>query len=266
MSFIDLLKEPAMVGCDIDSNNRIMIHQEILRRKALMRAVFIEYHHLCSQLEQQFFNNLKGPVVELGAGVAPVRDTYPNVLATDVVLADHLDCVIDAQQMAFSDNSIKLILGRNCFHHFPDPEKFFTELMRILIIGGGAILYEPYYSLAASFIFKHLFQTEGFDKNFPNWSIPSQGPMNGANQALSYIVFKRDLVLFESMFPALKVIYEKPIDDYLRHLLSGGLNFKQLVPSKLAGFIKGIEKTLSIFSLNRFLALHHVIVLKKIDN
>jgi hypothetical protein len=55
--------------------------------------------------------------------------------------------------------------------------------------------------------------------------------MEGANQALSYIVFERDRERFERLFPDLEIVEQSWIANYPRYLLSGGLNFRQLLPT-----------------------------------
>src|SRR5690606_34911690 len=128
---------------------------------------------------------------------------------------------------------------QNTFHHFPDPEQFFREVDRTLADGGGVVMLEPYHGALGSFLFKRMFKTEGFDKEFPSWQTPMTGPMNGANQALSYIVFKRDRARFEEMFPSLKIVAEEISTNYPRYLLSGGLNFRQLLPDFSIPLLRG---------------------------
>lgn len=85
--------------------------------------------------------------------------------------------------------------------------------------------------------------------------------MAGANQALSYIVFKRDLDLFLKKYPQLEVVEQKVLPNYLRYLLSGGLNFRQILPSFCEPVIKLMEFLISPF--NSTLGLHHSIVIRK---
>lgn len=87
--------------------------------------------------------------------------------------------------------------------------------------------------------------------------------MAGANQALSYIVFKRDLSLFLKKYPQLEVVEQKVLPNYLRYLLSGGLNFRQIIPSFCEPLIKLMELLISPF--NSILGLHHSIVIRKKD-
>jgi len=258
---INLLREPLLDGMDVDGESRLELHRKILEKKRMLREVFTEFHHLFKKLDRQFFSGM-GIEVELGSGVSPMRDSYPNVLATDTVDAPHFDMVLNAEAMDFTNNSVRAIYGQNCFHHFPHPDEFLSELDRVLIPGGGAILLEPYYGPIASFLYKRLFRSEGFDKTYPSWETPVVGPMNGANQALSYIVFIRDRAKFELKHPSLKIVHQQLAGNYLKYLHSGGLNFRQLLPDSLTGFVGLLEKLISPF--NRWFALHHVIVIRKV--
>lgn len=258
--FFDFLSDPLLVGMDVDGVSRLDLHRMMLAKKRMLRDVFIEFHHLFKKLDQQFFSG-KGAEVELGAGISPMRASYPNVLATDIVDAPHLDKVINAEAMDLADNSVRTIYGQNCFHHFPHPDTFLFELERVLIPGGGAILLEPYYGPFASFLFKRISRTEGFDKNSPSWETPDAGPMNGANQAVSYIVFVRDRSELERKHPSLEIVHEQRVGNYLKYVISGGLNFRQLLPDCMTSTVSFIEKLL--WPLNFWLALHHIVVIRK---
>ena len=259
---LDLLRDPRLDGMDVDGSNRLELHRKMLEKKRMLREVFSEFHHLFKKLDRQFFSG-RGLEIELGAGVAPMRDSYSEVLATDIVEAPHLDRVINAEAMDLADNSVRVIYGQNCFHHFPHPDQFLRELERVLVPGGGAILLEPYYGPLATVLYKRLFRTEGFDKTYPSWETPTVGPMNGANQALSYIVFVRDRNEYERRYPTLKIVRQELAGNYLKYLLSGGLNFRQILPDSFTGFIGLLEKLIS--PVNRWVALHHVIVIRKAD-
>jgi hypothetical protein len=257
---IQKLRDPAISKIDIDGKDRLFIHSEILSRKPMLRQVFTEFHHIFRRLDEQFFS-AEGTRIELGAGAAPIRDSYADVLATDVVSCDHLDKVLDAENLDLPDRTVRAIYGQNCFHHFPHPEQFFKEAERVLRPGGGIILLEPYYGLFASFLFKNLFNTEGFDKNVSSWETAATGPMNGANQALSYIIFVRDRALFQKKYPNLKIIHQEICGNQLEYLLSGGLNFRQLLPSWMNTGIRFLQWIFSPF--NRWLSIHHIIVIRK---
>ncbi len=254
------LQDPRLETVDFDSDELLAIQQMILLEKKMMRGVFAHFYQRCMALDKAYFSGA-GQRLEIGAGVSFFNQLYPDVLITDIKKSDHLDRVLDAQQMDLPNESVRAIYGLNCFHHLPEPDRFFHELERVLVRGGGCILIEPYYGPAARMIFTRLFKTETFDKSQPSWTTASRGVMVGANQALSYIVFVRDRAAFRKKFPGLEIVVSRPLNNYLQYLLSGGLNFKQLVPDFLIPVIKGIEFLFT--PLASIFALHHIIVLRK---
>lgn len=258
----DLLRDPSVKNIDVDGRDRLRVHGQMLEQKPMLKAVFSGFHHLFDRLDKKFLSG-EGARVEIGAGVAPIRDSYSDVLATDIVPGPGLDRVLDAEKMDFPDGSVRVLFGQNCFHHFPHPARFFEELERVVVPGGGAILLEPYYGPFAAFLFRRMFSTEGYDKGFPSWETPAAGPMNGANQALSYIVFERDRAEFERRFPGLRIVHQETCDNYMTYLFSGGLNFRQLWPNWAAPLLSLIQALLS--PLDRWLALHHVVVIRKVS-
>jgi len=257
---LDRLRDDSVRTVDVDDASRLAVHGEILSRKKMLRQVFTEFHHVFHKLDESLLS-AEGLRIEVGAGVSPMRDSYPDVLATDIVRSDYLDRVLDAEQMDLPDDSVRVFYLQNSFHHFPHPDRFFSELERVVKPGGGAIMLEPYYGPFAGFLFKRLFRTEGYDKHALSWETPVSGPMNGANQAMSYVVFVRDRQVFEEKHPCLKVVRHELAGNYVRYLLSGGLNFRQLFPDACIPFLKRLE--FGLIPLNRWVALHHIIVLRK---
>ena len=256
-----LLAAPGTAGLDLEGPERLVVHKRVLAAKPMLEEVFREDHRLVMEIDRRTFGEAPGTRVELGAGVAPVAMSYADVLATDVVDGPGLDGVLDAQAMDLADGSVRALYGQNCFHHFPDPMRFLVEAERVLAPGGGVVLIEPYFGPAAALIYRHLFASETFDKTMPGWQSAASGSMQGANQALSYIVFVRDRARFERDLPGLELVGMDPLENWVRYLLSGGLNFRQLVPGSAAGALKALERALR--PARRLLALHHVIVLRR---
>jgi SAM-dependent methyltransferase len=259
-AIIEWLRDPSLSGIDVDGPRRLEIHARMLARKRMLREVFQDFHALFHRLDRAWLSG-EGARVELGAGVAPIRESFPDVLATDVVEGPNLDRVLNAQQMDLPDASVRAFFVQNAFHHFPEPDRFLAELERVLVPGGGAVVLEPYYGPAATFLFKRLFRTEGYDKAYPSWNTPATGPMNGANQALSYIVFVRDRAEFERRYPSLEIVHQECIGNYLKYILSGGLNFRQLLPDAMSPAVDFVQGCLR--PLARVLSLHHAVVIRK---
>jgi SAM-dependent methyltransferase len=257
-----LLALPEVASVDADAEDRLAVHAAVLSRKPMLAHVFGEFHELLMEIDRSMLADTPGLRIELGAGVAPIARTFPDVLATDVVPGPGLDRVIDAQHMDLDDASVRTLFGQNCFHHFPDPLRFLREAERVVAPGGGVLLIEPYYGPLASIVYRRLFTSESFDKGMTGWTRSSPGgPMEGANQALSYIVFVRDRTRFQRDAAGLELVCTFALDNYLRYLLSGGLNFRQLAPTRSEPVLRALERALR--RKRRTLALHHVIVLRR---
>lgn len=259
-----LLTEPEIASLtQVDDAERIHVHMQVLARKRMIREVFDEFHRQMLECEHKYLtcNQSDALRIELGAGVYPIRHSDPHVLATDIVAAPHLDRVLDAQSMALADGSVRTLFAQNCFHHFPDPARFFSECLRVLAPGGGVVMIEPHDGPLAAFMYQRLFKQEYFDTRMEGWTQEVSGPMSHANQALSHIIFTRDRALYDAHFPGLPLVYHAPLANYVRYFISGGLNFRQLLPDAAIPALRMLESALRPGA--RMLALHHLFVLRK---
>jgi SAM-dependent methyltransferase len=250
-------------GVDLQGYERIGLHADILSQKPLIREVFKEFYDTSICLDRMYFNDVTGYRIEVGAGTSLFKKYYSDIMSTDVHPAPHLDAVIDAQDMDLKDESARAIFGINCFHHFADPCKFFDELLRVLKPGGGCVLIDPYFGLLSRIIYKRLFSSEAYDCTARDWDYCVDHTTKSArpNQALSYLVFFRDRAKFDSLFPELEIVHWRVLPNYIRYLLSGGLNFRQVVPSSLTPLLRKLE--VAFVRLAPIFALHHVVVIRK---
>jgi SAM-dependent methyltransferase len=254
------LNDKRLNNVDINSVNRISVHKEILNSKRMIKEVFFEFHHLFNFIDLKYFSG-SGMRLEIGAGSAPIKETYSDVFSSDIVPGEGIDFTFDAVDMKFKDSSLRAVFAQNVLHHLPNPNGFFLELDRVLSPGGGAVFIEPFYGPLASFIYKRISKYEHFDKLQKDWTSDNSNPMSGANQALSYIIFIRDHDKFKKNYPNLEVVITKPINNYIRYILSGGINFVQIVPDFLIPILKIME--IALIPLNRIFAIHYVIAVKK---
>lgn len=261
MKISEILKEPRLNNIRMDESERIEVHREILKSKPMTRKNFTEIYKILRKLDDKHFEN-EGLRIEIGGGVSFFKDLFPDVISTDVVESQNLDDVIDAQNMKYEDNTIRCIYAQNVFHHLPDPDKFLKEVIRTTKKGGGFILLEPADGFIAKRFYKNIFKTETFDLEQKSWKQNHQGPMVGANQALSSIVFKRDRKQFEKKYPELEIKQIFVLNNYIRYFVSGGLNFRTLLPNFSYPILKLFEFIL--FPFRRFFGMHHIIVVKKV--
>jgi SAM-dependent methyltransferase len=263
MGLLNLFLEPKLKGIDLQGFDRIALHAEILAQKPLIREVFKEFYDTSISLDRIYFDDVAGYRVEVGAGTSLFKKYYSDVISTDVQPAPHLDAVIDAQEMNLRDESVRAIFGINSFHHFPDPCKFFHELLRVLKPGGGCVLIDPYFGLLSRILYKHLFSSEAYECNARDWDYCADHAKKSMrpNQALTYLVFFRDRARFDTLFPQLEIVHSRVLPNYIRYLASGGLNFRQVVPSFLTPLLRRLE--VALLRLAPIFALHHVVVIRK---
>lgn len=255
----EALKEPYVGYEDVEDDNILITQKKILKNKKLVKQVFKNYYFKCMEINKTYFSG-EGDIIELGSGTSFINDYFPEVITSDTRRHDSIDLVLDSQKMNLETNSIRAFIGINCFHHFSNPRLFFKELDRVLISNGGCILIEPFYGTLAKFLFNHLHETEYFDMNQIDWNQDSKNMAN-ANQALSYIIFKRDLNIFKNENPNLDLILSERINDTFSHIMSGGLNYKQLIPNSLTFLPYLLE--MIVKPINYHFCLHHLLVLKK---
>lgn len=256
------LHEPDARGIHVDDHGLLDIHADILRDKRLLRSTFETFYRDMADLCDRFLV-AEGLEVELGAGAGFFKTLRPALITSDIRKGAGIDLVLDAQSMALADNSARCLYAINVFHHLPDPELFFAELVRVLRPGGGCILVEPHGGFASALLHRYLHREEHFDPTAPGWRTTQIcGPLSGANQAMAHIIFNRDLARFQATHgQSLELVHRAYELNGLRYIMSGGLSYRQILPSWMERPLALIEKLLT--PLARYWSLHEVIVLRK---
>ncbi|TAJ10757.1 class I SAM-dependent methyltransferase [Marinilabiliaceae bacterium JC017] len=216
-----------------------MVHREIIKNKKFLKNIYEEWYDLFLAEIADIPNNA---IVELGSGGGFFKEKKPDVICTDIIDLPTNDLTISALDMPFENNTVGGIFMIDTMHHIPDSEKFLQEVDRVLVKKGKMVMIEPANSLWGRFIYKN-FHHEPFAPS-GSWTIPSTGPLSGANGALPWIVFIRDNERFKQKFPNLKIESIEFINP-LTYLLSGGVSRHQLLPDFTYPAIKGIDRLLS---------------------
>ena len=259
----DKLIETEVKNVDVDSPELLRIHRAVLLKKPLLHSAFSTFYKDMGVACDKYFP-CSGIEIELGSGSGFFKSTRTGLISSDIRQAEYIDMVLDAQDLNLKDNSVRAIYGINVLHHLQDPDKFFEEAYRVLATGGGFIFIEPHNGFVSSVIHKMLHKNEHFDSDMVGWQNYSiKGPLSGANQALPHIIFTRDIKIFEDKYKGkLLLVHQAYIDNWLRYFFSGGVNFKQLLPSFLGKAFVCIEKLMKPFS--KHLSIHRITVVKKV--
>ncbi len=255
------LYDPRVRDVNVDDESMLELHAAILAEKPMLRSTFSSFYDTMIECNERYLSG-NGMEIELGSGAGFLKERRPDVVTSDV-RHGAIDRTLDAQDMDVPNNSVRCIYAINVFHHLPDPNRFFSELGRVLVVGGGCILIEPHNGIASAALHRLLHKDERCEPNEAEWSNHYiAGPLSGANQALAHIVFTRDRSAFYEQYgKELTLEHQEYALNGIRYLLSGGLNFRQLVPSFTIPIIRAIEKLMSPTA--KFWSLHQVTVIRK---
>lgn len=266
MNFVNRLRnwiyDPRIRHMCVDDEHLLELHATILAEKPILQSTFGSFYDVMLDCNDRFLHG-DGIEIELGSGAGFLKSRRPEVITSDVRSGSHIDRILDAQNLDIPDNSVRCIYAINVFHHLPEPERFFAELKRVLVAGGGCILIEPHNGPASSALHRILHKDEKFDPDATEWrNSYIAGPLSGANQALAHIIFTRDRKIFDHLYgDSLELVHQAYMMNGIRYLLSGGLNFRQLAPSFTIPLLRLIENIMS--PVSSLWSLHQVIVIRK---
>ena len=112
-----------------------------------------DYPYIAGELAKEDYTDLldcgcgTGPMISLLYEKNPKKhytgiDLTPRMI--EVAQAKNLDGVIwvvgDCENLPFEDNSFDAVICSNSFHHYPNPQKFFNSVKRVLRPDGRLIL------------------------------------------------------------------------------------------------------------------------------
>ena len=212
------------------------------------------YEFILNQLSDSDGINL-----ELGCGASFINEIIKNVKKSDVFFNANTDLKIDAMEVGLKfENKISNLILVNVFHHISNPELFLRSAEKSLLRGGRIIMVEPSNNIWSRLVYK-LVGHERFDTEQITWKFESNDPLIDSNQALSWIIFKRDYKKFKKLFPEFSILKRKSIMPF-SYLMSGGHSYNTKV-GKI--FIKIIRKIERIFFDNQF-GIFDLICIEKI--
>lgn len=233
-----LLQEPSARGLDVDSASTSAQRRTLITSKSFLRRIYDEWYTEIARVH----DSKDGPFLEIGAGGGFMREAIPGTIASDLLTLDGVDVILDACALPFRADVLQGVSMTNVFHHLPDVEAFLNEVARCLKPGGTVAMVEPWSTTWSRWIFKS-FHHEPFDADATSWSIASGKPLSGANGALPWIVFDRDLRRFQETFASLELVSIRPMMP-VRYLLSGGVSMRTVTPSWSFRFWRMIDRLL----------------------
>lgn len=241
---------------DLDDPKVTILRGRIIQENSFLKNLYTDFYEIFKDSLTDLSKRKK--LVELGSGGGFIKKIIPDVTTSDVIKLPDADLHFSATHMPFKSESIDRFFMLNVIHHINDVRLFFKEVDRCLKINGKLIAIEPANTLWGRFIYTH-FHYEGFDPK-GSWTLKSQKALSEANGALPWIIFVRDRKKFEKLFPQLKLV-KITSHTPLRYLVSGGLSYRQLLPSWMYPVVKNMEKF--GYSLSKYTGMFYTIEIEK---
>lgn len=224
----------------LDSPGRYHEIRRKIKGKPVLERIYLEVY----REYQRCLQNCppEGDAIELGSGAGFAKEIIPELLTSDVLPYQGTDRIIDGTRLPCADQSLRMLCMMNVFHHIPDVGAFLSEAERCLVPGGRIFIADQHVGLLSKPILKYLHR-EPFRPGAKEWSFESAGPLSDANGALAWMVFVRDLAVFEKLYPRLSLLRYQPHAP-LRYWLSGGLKQWSLIPRQAVGLAEALDRLL----------------------
>ena len=124
-------------------------------RKPLLREIYLDLHRQMAT----HLSGLPGARVELGSGIADIREAIPDCIRTDLFRFPGIDLSANVYCLPFDDASVSDVLMLDVFHHLRYPGTALREVHRVLKPGGRLVLMEPGIGLLGRLVYG-LFHSE----------------------------------------------------------------------------------------------------------
>jgi len=130
-------------------------HRGVWRARPELRAVYQEWF-------KQLWHLVDGmhPVVEIGAGPGFFKESFPQLISTDVIFDPDIDVVCGATSLPFQSGSINGLVMLDVLHHLPDPLDFLAEAGRVLHPGGRLVAIEPWITVPSYLLYRYFHQED----------------------------------------------------------------------------------------------------------
>ena len=243
---------------NLDEVESTVSHRNIIKKKGFLYKLYLEYYGIFKENIKDIPDGLK---IELGSGGGFLKEVITDVITSDVLELPDVDKVFFAEKIPYPDESVAAFFLLDTLHHIKEPDKFFSEINRCLKPGAKIIMIEPTNTLFSRLVFKYIHH-EQFDEKKDEWVVGGAGRLADANIAMPWIIFSRDREKFLQKYPDLEILQINKHTPF-RMFLSGGLSYRQFVPSSSFKFFTNIEKMLS--PLHNILGSFMTIVIKKTE-
>ena len=229
-------------------------HRGVWRARPELRAVYQEWF-------KQLWHLVDGmhPVVEIGAGPGFFKESFPQLISTDVIFDPDIDVVCGATSLPFQSGSINGLVMLDVLHHLPNPLDFLAEAGRVLHPGGRLVAIEPWITVPSYLLYRYFHHEDcslAIDIRRP-FGESKKNAFDG-NAAIPFKLLRQS----RPGSPSLRLVKANPFIG-LPYLATLGFKTAHPVPQLLIEIAKISERLLS--PLKNLLATRILIVWERVS-
>lgn len=121
-------------------NEEIHRNREAWARKPRLRDVYRGFYDL---IASRIDRARPGLILELGSGLANIKDVIPDSVTSDLFPNPWLDRQENAYSLSVSDASVSHLILFDVWHHLRYPGTALREFRRALAPGGRLVIFDP---------------------------------------------------------------------------------------------------------------------------
>lgn len=232
-------------------------------KKKILRHIYYDFFNI---INEQIDYNINGVIIEIGSGIAKIKDVIPSCICTDIFENPWIDKVENAYKLSFNDQSVSNIILFDVFHHIEYPANALREFKRVLKNNGRIIIFEPSMSLLGLFVYG-IFHNEPINliKKINQNIVQDEIAINGsyyAAQGNAYRIFMNKNK-YSFLLKDWELLTIKRYSS-ISYVASGGFSKPQLYPDSFYKFMKIIDKFCDL--LPSIFSTRILITLKKKEN
>jgi hypothetical protein len=209
------------------------------------------------------FLNTGCPTIEIGSGSSRMKEIFPDLITSEFEKVDGIDFCADAHRLPLRASVKKNIVMIDVFHHLRNPHQVLDEFSAVANTGDRLVLLETYISLFSYIAYKFIHhEPVVFGENVTKRGEKDDLMFERPNQCRAQLIFFREKEFFQSNYPELKIIDVKYL-DFLGYPLSGGFNYRSLIPIFLFRLIQKVERIIPSYIM-RLLGFKIMIVIERV--